>query len=252
MDEVTPLFIGGVGRSGTTNALRVLNAHPAVALNAEVSLSVLKQLFALLDAADRSYAGNDNTAAGWKTRKAEYLFESFGYLSKGGRGRAEKIGGAKFRGHKMPRLETLFAAYETHFRSVGLEPRYFYCARNPFDCWRSNKTFSWGTSSSLEEFLKHYTASFDILRYMQQTIGERVVVLKLDELIAESDPLAWYREKIFVPLGLDLPQRAINRIEKITAERTISSTPEISAEDRKAITGYPGIAVLMDTVFAAR
>ncbi len=249
MDDVTPLFIGGMGRSGTTNALRVLNTHPAVMLNGEVSLSVLKQFFALLDIADRSYMGSDETAEGWKSRKTEYMFESFGYLSKGGRGRLEKGRKATFRGHKTPRLESLFTDYETHFRGIGLKPRYFYCARNPFDCWRSTKMFSWGTSRSLEEFLKHYTTSFHTLDQMQQAIGERVSVIKLDELMAESDPLAWYRKKLFAPLGLDMPQKTIRRLEKLIAERTTSTAPNISDDERKTIASYPGIASLMDTVF---
>jgi hypothetical protein len=91
MDEITPVFICGMGRSGTTNALRVLNTHPSVMLNGEISLSVLKNFFALIDGVDRSYGTKDKTSAGWSTRKAEYMFESFGYLAKGGRGRQTKV-----------------------------------------------------------------------------------------------------------------------------------------------------------------
>ncbi len=102
MDDVMPLFIGGMGRAGTTNALRVLNTHPEVMLNGEVSLSVLKQFFAVLDIADRSHAESDDIAKGWKTRKTQYMFESFGYLSKGGRGHLEKAERVTFRGHRTP------------------------------------------------------------------------------------------------------------------------------------------------------
>jgi hypothetical protein len=39
--------------------------------------------------------------------------------------------------------------------------------------------------------------------------------------------------------------------KKLTAKRGTSAAPEISAEDRKTILGYPGIVMLMDTVFAS-
>jgi len=220
-------------------------------LNGEVPLSVLKQFFALLEATDRYCTDNQGTAEAWNSRKAEYMVESFGYLAKSGRGRLEKGQRARFRGHKTPRLESLFSSYEAHFQSVGLKPHYFYCARNPFDCWRSTKVFSWSTARNLEEFLKHYTTSFETLRHMQQTAGERVSVLKLDELIAEADPLAWYREKIFARLNLDMPEKATKRLEKLNADRKKSDAPGITADERKIIAAYPGIASLMDTLFAA-
>ncbi|MEI9930106.1 MAG: hypothetical protein WDM89_06025 [Rhizomicrobium sp.] len=150
-----------MGRSGTTNAQHILNAHPQVMLNGEIMLSLQKQLFALLDSADHAHGAKDGTNGRWHERKSDYIFESFGYLSKGGRGQLKKIPNARFRGHKTPRLETLFDRYEKHFGEAGLLPRYFYCARNPFDCWRSYKAMPWNRYKSVEQFLVHYIESFE-------------------------------------------------------------------------------------------
>lgn len=250
MGEVTPLFIFGMGRSGTTNALRVLNTHPSVMLNGEISLAVQKQFFALLDGVERSYAEKDETFEAWRARKADYMFESFGFLSKGGRGQLKKIPNARYRGHKTPRAENLFDRYEAHFRAAGLEPRYFYCARNPFDCWRSYKRTSWNSHDSVESFVSQYIESFTHLAEMQRRAGERVVVLNLDGLISAAEPMAWYREHVFAPLDLDMPDGVIQRIAKYEAAKDAGENSALSAEEKKTISLHPVMAGLIEQMFA--
>ncbi len=249
MDEITPLFIFGMGRSGTTNALRVLNAHPTIALNGEISLSVMKQYFALLDTTDRSYAEKDAVREGWHARKAQYMFESFGYLSKGGRGPLRKLPAARFRGHKTPRHESLFDDYERHFRSAALKPRYFYCTRNAFDCWRSYRTMAWNGYRDAAAFLDHYMESHRQLDHMRQHAGERAFVLNLDELIRAPDPVAYYRARIFDPLGLDLPESALRRIARESGAHDRNAAP-LSEAEIAVIGRHPGNAALHETMFA--
>lgn len=250
MGEITPLFIFGMGRSGTTNALRVLNAHPQVMLNGEISLSVMKQFFALLDGVEKSYGAKGPTLESWQTRKADYMLDSFGYLSKGGRGQLKKIPEAKFRGHKTPRHELLFDRYETHFASTGLAPQYFYCARNPFDCWRSYRMTEWNGYKTVQEFLAHYMESFGHWQNMRRRAEGRVHLLKLDDLIAAPDPLSWYRRNIFGPLELDIPEPTSRRIEKLTdKDGTKVGSGELNPADIKAIGDHPGIAALVETMF---
>jgi hypothetical protein len=249
MGEITPVFVCGMGRSGTTNALRILNTHPSVMLNGEIPLSVLKHFFSMLDGVDRSYAISDGVKEGWLSRKADYIFESFGYLSKGGRGRLEKANSAKFRGHKSPRLETLFEQYESHFDGLGPPPRYFYCARNPFDCWQSYRAMEWSSYDGVEQFLRHYKASFDRLKQMREVAEGRVVMLNLDELKKASDPLAYYLERIFAPLGLNVPDKSTARMTKIDADREPSSAPALSADDKCTIASYSGVGDIIETYF---
>jgi hypothetical protein len=251
MGEITPLFIIGMGRSGTTNALRVLNAHPQVMLNGEISLSVMKQFLDLLDGVEKSYRDKDVTITNWRARKADYMFESFGYLSKGGRGQLKKIPDARYRGHKTPRHESLFDRYEAHFGSSGFAPRYLYCARNPFDCWRSYQSVAWSGYKSVADFLAHYMTSFEQLAHMQRHAEGRVFVLSLDELRRAPDPLGWYRRRIFEPLGLDLDDRTARLIEKF-GEEPQSQPPSnrISESDRIAISSHPGMPALLDRIFA--
>jgi hypothetical protein len=250
MGEVTPLFIFGMGRSGTTSALRVLNAHPQVMLNGEISLSVMKQFFDLLDGVEKSYGGKDATLDAWHTRKADYMLDSFGYLSKGGRGQLKKIPETKFRGHKSPRHETLFDRYETHFASANLQPLYFYCARNPFDCWRSYKAAAWNGYETASAFLEHYIASFAQLEHMRRRAEGRVFLLNLDSLIASPDASGWYRDKLFSPLNLDAPEKTLRRIEKFGEERGASPTPQpLSDSEKTAIRNHPGVAALIDSMF---
>jgi Sulfotransferase family len=249
MGEITPVFVCGMGRSGTTNALRILNTHPSVMLNGEISLSVLKSFFNLLDAADRSYGIKEHLLDEWKTRKAEYVFESFGYLSKSGRGRYDNSSGAHFRGHKSPRLETIFERYENHLGGCGPAPRYFFCMRNPFDCWRSYKTMTWSGYAKVGEFLEDYLLSFECLDEMQKKVHERIAPINLDDLKRAPDALDYYNRTIFAPLGLDIPERSAKRIAKVMGDRKPSSTPELSARDRKVITKRPGIADLLERYF---
>lgn len=236
MEHVTPLFVCGMGRSGTTNALRVLNTHPAVLLNGEVSLAVLKQFLSVLDAVERSYSAREATLDGWFARKADYMLDSFGYLAKGGRGKLHKRVNARYMGHKTPRLETLFEEYERHFASAGLKPRYFYCARNPLDCWRSYKATSWSSYETVAPFLAHYAQSFDKLHVMREAAQGRVFVIDLDALKAAPDKLDFYRATMFEPLGLAVPERMRRRLEKISSEKKTAARPEpVSNDDRKAI-----------------
>ncbi len=251
MGDVTPLFIGGMARSGTTNALRVLNAHPEVMLNGEISLAVLKHFFALLDGVERSYAEKNEVLEAWHARKAEYMFESFGYLSKGGRGQLRKVPDARFRGHKTPRAESLFDRYEAHFRAARLEPRYFYCARNPFDCWRSHKEMAWNSHETVESFVAQYAESFSHLAQMRRRAPGRVFVLNLSGLTEAADPIAWYRENIFAPLGLELPGIAERRIGKLEEARPAAKEAGLSREEVRAIGGHPVIAALIEEMFSA-
>jgi hypothetical protein len=252
MGDVTPLFVGGMARSGTTNALHVLNAHPEVMLNGEISLAVLKHFFALLDGVERSYAEKDEVLEAWHARKAQYMFESFGYLCKGGRGALKKVPFARFRGHKTPRAESLFDRYEAHFRAAELEPRYFYCARNPFDCWRSHKLMAWNNYESVESFIAQYAESFAQLAHMQGRAAGRVFVLNLDELIAARDPVAWYRVRMFAPLGLEISGLAIRRIAESVAPKKPSTAAELSAAEDRAIRNHPLMAALIEEMFPSR
>jgi len=248
MDQVTPVFVCGMGRSGTTNALRVLNTHPSVALNGEIPLSVMKQLFAFIEGVDRAYA-KDRRGEGWSERKREYLFDSLGPLSKSGPSQANKFNTAKFRGHKSPKLEGLFEKYELHFGSIGSLPRYFYCARNPFDCWRSYTEVTWANYADVGEFLEDYVASFARLRQMQEIAADRVAILNLDALKAAPDKLRYYRENIFSPLGLDMPESTISRIEKRDESSKPASAGEWNKADRSSIANYPGVAQILAAHF---
>lgn len=251
MDDVTPLLVAGMGRSGTTNALRVLNTHPQVMLNGEIALPLLDKFLDLLDATDRSFERKDAMRDDWIARKAEYMYSSFGYLSKAGRGKLEKRGRARFLGHKSPRLESLFDRYETHFASAGAAPRYVYCARNAFDCWKSYHAMPWNNYDGVNAFLKDYAASYEMLDRMQASAPSRVVVMNLDALIAARDPLAFYRKTLFEPLGLELPERQAQLIGKIhSAKERMSKSRPLDAQDRKAIETYPGLRARHDAMFA--
>lgn len=178
--------------------------------------------------------------------------KSFGYLSKGGRGQLKKIPDARFRGHKTPRAESLFDRYEAHFHATGFLPRYFYCARNPFDCWRSYKQASWNSHERVESFVAQYMESFAQLAEIQRRAEERVIVLNLDDLIVAPEPMAWYREHIFTPLGLDTPNGTIQRIGKFEAAKGASGKSDLSAEEEKTISRHPVMAAIIEEVFGLR
>lgn len=251
MDYVTPLFVLGMGRSGTTNALRVLNTHPDVMLNGEIALPLLHKFLDLLDATDHAFDKKDAMHDDWIARKAAYMYSSFGYLSKAGRGKLEKRGRAHFLGHKSPRLESLFDRYETHFAAAGAAPRYVYCARNAFDCWTSYNAMPWNSYESVREFLEDYAASYETLDRMQNSAPGRVVVLNLDALVASPDPLAFYRKTLFAPLGLELPERQAQLIAKIhSAKERVSKSRPLDPRDREAIETYPGLRARHDAMFA--
>jgi len=239
MERVTPLFVTGMGRSGTTNALRVLNCHPKVMLNGEIALPVLKRFFALLEILDQTTGGDERMEDDWRARKADYMFSSFGYLAKLGRGRLDKLGEATYLGHKSPRLEMLFGEYEEHFGSAGLKPRYVYCTRNPFDCWRSYSSQSWNSYDGVGQFLNDYGRSHRRLRRMQNTIPDRVFVVALDALKAAPDPFAFYSETLYAPLGLEIDDKTRRRIAKVHFEaKRGSASRTLGAEDRARIEDY--------------
>jgi len=247
MDAPTPLFVTGMGRSGTTTALRVLNTHPSVYLTGEVPLPVLRALFATLDAADKAHV---DTRDGWLSRKTDFMFDAFGFLSKGGEGRTHRRATAGFRGFKEPRLEGMFADLESHFASVGLAPRYVYCARNPFDCWRSYKATSWNRHDE-EGFLAAYVKSFAHLRAMRTAAPQRVAVISLDEVIASGDPAKFYRDRLFSFLELHVPKRVAQHIERIANSERRSPYPALPPAERSAIEAFPGIAEIRAEYFTS-
>jgi sulfotransferase family protein len=250
MGEITPLFIFGMGRSGTTNALRVVNSHPEVMLNGEIPNGVMRRLFQLLDTADESFVDRRNIRGGWLGRKEQYIYEAFSMLNKAGPRKPELYAAARFRGHKSPRQESMFDDYERHFASVGRQPLYFYCARNPKDCYRSYRAMDWNAYKSVGQFLGHYMESFRKLEEMQAKTPGRVFVLVLDELIASGDPLAFYRERMFAPLGLTPSAAFARTVETLDARREEGPRPEpLSRADSETIDDYPGIAELYKTVF---
>jgi hypothetical protein len=144
----------------------------------------------------------------------------------------------------------LFERYETHFAFTGLAPRYFYCARNPFDCWRSYGTTEWNGYKTVQEFLAHYMESFGHWQNMQRRAEGRVHLLKLDDLIAATEPLAWYRRNIFDPLELEIPEPAARRITKL-ADDIGPKVPSkaLDPADRRAIADHPGVAALVEELF---
>ncbi|MBV9993554.1 MAG: sulfotransferase [Alphaproteobacteria bacterium] len=248
---MTPLFVLGMGRSGTTNALRVLNTHPEIMLDGEISLSILSKLMALLEAADRSFEKNEARNDGWLARKSEYIYSSFGHLAKAGPGRPRKRSRARFLGHKSPQLENLFDQYEAQFATVGAAPRYVYCARNAFDCWTSYKTMPWNPYKSVGAFLNHYAASYAALDRMLERAPGRVSVMNLDALIASRDPIAFYRATLFEPLGLNLPARSIEAIADIhSAKERTSAARDLDAAERAAIENHPAVRERHAAMFA--
>ena len=84
---------------------------------------------------------------------------------------------------------------------------------------------------------------------MRETAGARVVVLNLDELKSASNALAFYREKIFAPLGLDLTEKTTLRMEKVAESRGSSAAPALGADERDTIAREPGIAELLEAYF---
>lgn len=234
MERLTPLFVMGMGRSGTTNALRVLNCHPKVMLTGEIALAVLKRFFALLDVLDQSNQGKTQVRDGWLGRKADYVFTSFGYMAKMPRGQPEAPAGAIYRGHKSPRLEFIFDDYETHFASVGMQPRYVYCTRNPFDCWTSYKSMPWNAYRDVDHFLRDYERSHLELRRVRGEASGRVLVMDLDALKAAPDPLAFYRENLYAPLGLEMDDRIRQRIHKIHYESKRGSPARALGDEERA------------------
>jgi hypothetical protein len=89
-----------------------------------------------------------------------------------------------------------------------------------------------------------------MLEQMRDVADDRVQVLNLDELVAAPEPSAWYREKIFAPLGLKVSEKMASRVERVTEKRDgTSSASTLSADEQGTIARYPGIAELVERLF---
>jgi hypothetical protein len=90
-------------------------------------------------------------------------------------------------------------------------------------------------------FLAQDVQSFERLADIEARAGDRVGILNLDALIASGDAVAFYRETLFAPLGLDMPERVVQRMQTLSAKRTEGPRPaELDADDRRAIETSPG------------
>jgi hypothetical protein len=213
MRDATPLIICGMGRSGTRNTANVLNCHESVSLYGEIPFGIMKQLFNVLDTADKSYSGKDYHRSLWSKKKAKFIYSSFNYLGKASLMQEKHT--ACFIGHKTPHHEKLFYDYERHFGSVGILPIYLYCCRDADSCWRSYKSMNWGAKRTIESFLVEYNESFNCLEHMLSKAEGRVHIVKLNDLKSANNQLEYYIKAIFNPLGLEIDDDTAMRIASV-------------------------------------
>lgn len=197
--NVTPLIVCGMGRSGTRNTAAVLNQHPEIRIFGEISSKTFVHFFKMLSANDML---SEKKLASWRAKKLNYIFDSFFALS-GGLIRRRVPREHIIVGFKSPRSEFFFAQFEKHFASCGVAPFYVYCVRNPLDCWASYRSMPWN-NWNVDQFIGLYLKSLRRLAVMRRKAGSRVRVMHLDQFLARDDPVEFYAETLFTPLGLTM------------------------------------------------
>lgn len=222
-----------MGRSGTRNFADVLSRHEAVSLQGEIPHSSMAKLFDLLDDLDSKHAYSSDRMSRWLNKKANYIEESFGYMSQGN---VVSNGGAYYFGHKTPRSERFFTRYEKHFLSASVEAHYLYCCRDPLSVWASYKNMSWNEFDTVEKFCNEYSRSFKIYHNILKTAPGRVHILNLNDFISSSDKKCFIRNFILSKLDLgesDDYWRNISTIENTNSSKEKMGTfpKELSSYD---------------------
>ncbi len=247
-----PLIVMGMGRSGTRYFADILSAHESVLLYGEIPHSAMARFISLLDTLDKEHSRDAARKKRWDEKKLSFIFEAFKSMSMG---RAKNKSGHLYVGHKTPRSEFFFDAYERHFKSAGVQACYFYCLRNPFDVWSSFQNMPWNAFENVNAFIECYNESYRRYIKASSRAKGRVHLLNLDVLRQGGEPRKFFQEKVFHPLEInvddDFLDSLISKRNTNSSQNAIGRMPEeMSTADYDKIMGNEEISLIISEHFA--
>lgn len=247
-----PLIVMGMGRSGTRYFADILSSHDEVVLHGEIPHSAMARFIKLLDVLDQEHGRDKVRLRKWNEKKSDFILNAFGSMAMGGGAVAENC---KYVGHKTPRSEKFFDAYEKHFSSANNLPIYYYCIRSPIDVWASFKNMPWNVFSSVEHFIGEYVTSYKRYARACNRASGRVHLINLEDYKRSAEPIEFLKNEVFSKLDIKADMFFMKSLDN--KENTNSSSSfigkmpdEISVNEVDAIMNSADIQLIVKKHFS--
>lgn len=213
------VVVCGMPRCGTRQFADFMSRHTSVALQGEISNPVVPIIRKAVEAADQLYPAG--YAADAIARKRPHtIIQMFGSFSKT---MPIHVPDARIHGFKSPSAELMHRDLNKLLLPSFPQIQYFYCIRNPIDCYLSLSSMPWFAMDA-KDYIDRYITSISAASQIAKISSEgrrRVVIstLNLDSFIATKDKAMWLRQRVFAPLKIAPSVEWLAKITETTENR---------------------------------
>lgn len=213
------VVVCGMPRCGTRQFTDFMSRHDSVALQGEISNRVVPIIRKAVEAADQLYPAG-YAADAIAVKRPQTIIQMFGSFSKT---MPINVPAAPIQGFKSPSAELMYRDLNALLLPSFPQVRYFYCIRNPIDCYLSLSSMPWfamGANDYIDRYITSISAASQIARIGAEG-RKRVVIstLNLDSFIASKDKAMWLRQRIFAPLKIGPSVEWLAKISRTTENR---------------------------------
>ena len=207
--QKTPIFIVGLPRTGTTLTERIISSHSKV----ESADETFFMQIAIRHASGEGGLGDASEAIVEKASKNDINLIAQKYLDS----IEYRLSGQPMFIDKYP-FNYLYLGF---IAKAFLKARIVYLRRNPLDaCFALFKQSFFKFAYSLEDLGRYYVAQDKLRRHWQALLGERIVEVEYEKLIADQEGQTRY---ILQRLGLDFEEACMQFEQNPTASATAST-----------------------------
>ena len=231
-DVSTPIFVTGFSRSGTTLIEQMLNAHPSLRSNDE--RPVLSNVISKLTDLTGSYREYPDVLEDLSLEDVKTLRGAY-------RDRIGEAIGALQEGERFVEKQPLNWINFAMARRLFPDAPVIMMIRDPRDvvlsCFMQDflPNFLTAHLQNIESAADIYAHAMDLWEYYKETLGQRVLEVKYEELVKDPEPIL---RKAFELIGVEWDDEVLRYAER--ARERMISTPSFEAVTRPLYTSSIG------------
>lgn len=198
-DPLAFLVVCGLPRSGTRQFTDILNQHPAISVQGEISLGLIPKIRDILLYTEKTYRGRKAFDV-FQRKRARLAIEIVSGLSQ-----SNRIGNnnARIVGFKTPRAERHYKAIRDITGNSFIRLHYIFCIRRISDCYLSLSSMPWFKKSE-NQFIDMYIKSLLVAARIKDDAlpKENISYAYLNEFVESSDKGSWIENTLFDPISI--------------------------------------------------